>query len=196
MLHVLWIFPLGLGLAYALFIDRPRTWYYVPALAGLLLISAGATQRLLTETPTNRLWKLALRFLPLLAWLVVIESGAIFARDAFYGRSREQARAITVADELSEEVPPGTRIGCWHSGIVQYYTPGLTVINLDGLANNEIIPVLRGEKTMNQYWDERNITLILGEPRTKMGGYKYEWDGKKLEYVREGVQRVVPAGKP
>ena len=191
LLHLLWIFPLGLGLAYALFIDRPRTWYYVPALTGLLLISAGASQRLLTETPTNRLWRLAVRFAPLMAWLIVVESTAIFARDVFHGRSPEQVRTVAFARELAEEVPPGTRIGCWHSGIVQYYTPELTVINLDGLANNEIVPVLQGEKSMNEYWDERNITLILGEPRTKMGGYAYEWGDRKLEYVREGVQRIV-----
>ncbi len=193
-LHTLWIFPAGIGLAYALFIDRPRTWYYVPALIGLTLISAGGVHYLLTVIPANRLWALARKFAPLLAWVVVIESGAIFARDAIYGRSGEQVNAIAAAEMLVQDVPPGTRLGCWHSGIVQYYTPGLTVINLDGLANNEILPVLRGEKTMNDYWDERNITVLLGAPRAKMGTYAEEWDGKRLVTVRAGVQRVVEKG--
>jgi len=40
--HTLWVFPAGVGLAYGLFIDRPRTWYYVPAVLCLTLLSAGA----------------------------------------------------------------------------------------------------------------------------------------------------------
>jgi len=81
---------------------------------------------------------------------------------------------------LADAVPTDLRVGCWHSGIVQYYTPEHTVINLDGLANNEILPVLRGEQTMNEYWDARNIRVILSEPRVKMGSFKQAWDGKRL----------------
>ncbi|MCB9849808.1 MAG: hypothetical protein H6817_03810 [Phycisphaerales bacterium] len=187
LLHLLWVFPIGLGLAYALFLDRPRTWYYVPALVGFTLLTAGGVHVLITTAPVSGLQKLARRCLPLMAWLVVIESAAIFGRNLVSPRSTDQVfgalAAGWVEDHIDKFIEPGARIGCWHSGIVQYYTPGHTVINLDGLANNEILPVLRGEETMNAYWDERNIQAILGEPREKMGGYAEAWDGKQLVAV-------------
>ncbi len=191
LLHVLWILPVGLGVAYAYFIDKPRTWYYVPALVGLTILAAGAFSAIWTGLATNRLADLARRTMPLLILLVVLESGAIFARNLTRPRSREQSAAVAAARGLERELPKGTRLGCWHSGIVQYYTPSLTIINLDGLANNEIAAVLRDDKTMNEYWDEREIAYILGQPRQKMGGYADTWGNKKLEFYANGVQKIV-----
>jgi len=188
--HICWIFPALLGIAYAMMIDRPRTWYYVPALVTLTLLTAGAAGLIMSSPPTNLWLALARRFLPWLGWLIVIESAAIGGRNLLYGRSSEQVGGLRAAQWVTENVEKGIVIGCWHSGIVQFYTPNHTVINLDGLANNEILSVLGGDKTMNEYWDERGITLILGEPRQKMGGYARAWNGKKLEPVRNGVQRV------
>ncbi len=179
-LHALWIFPLALGVAYAVMLDRVRSWYYVPGLITLTFLSAGAGVLLYRASTLNRLQRLAHRTLPLLAWLVLIESSAIFARDMVEGQDSEQQLAMAAASWLEKNVPPGTRVGCWHSGIVQYYTPTVDVINLDGLANNDILDILHGRKTLNEYWDEKGITVIVGEPREKMGHYKPQWNGKKL----------------
>lgn len=191
LLHALWVLPLGLGIAYALFIDRPRTWYYVPALVGLSLLSAGAFSHIWSGMATNRLAESARRMMPVLILLVAIESGAIFARNVLHPRSKDQAENLRGLPGLVEALPAGTRVGCWHSGIMQYYSPGLTVINLDGLANNDIVSVLRGEKTMNEYWDEVGIKYILGQPREKMGGYADAWGNKRLEFFANGVRKIV-----
>ncbi len=190
-LHVLWVLPLGLGVAYALFIDRPRTWYYVPALVCLTLVTAGAFSQIWTGLATNRLAGLARRMMPVLIALVVVESGAVFARNLLHPRSRDQSANLVAVQRLAKNLPMGTRIGCWHSGIMQYYTPNLVVINLDGLANNDIVAVLRGGKTMNAYWDEMGIEYILGQPRRKMGGYTNAWGNKQLDFFANGVQRIV-----
>lgn len=181
MLHLLWIVPVWLGLSYAALADRPRTWYYVPGLVTLTALSAGAAVALWRAAERNRLQSLVMRTAPLLLWLVFAESTVLFAVDVVRGRSKDQAKAVRALELVGDyDFGPDTRIGCWHSGIVQYYTPNLTIINLDGLANNEILPVLRGEKTMNEYWDERGIEYVLGKPKSIMENYEIEWAHKKL----------------
>lgn len=196
--HGLWIVPALMGLAYAGMIDRIRTWYYVPALMGLTVIAAASAVALVQGVRLNRIQRLARRCLPLIAWGVVLESAALFVHDVVKPRSRDQYLAVWAAEWLEQNVEPGTRLGCWHSGIVQYYTPRLTIINLDGLANNDIIDVLRGRTTMNEYWDRMGIEIVLGRPRHKMGGYLTQWDGKRLQRwgPREAgdlIRRIVPA---
>ncbi|MFQ5422567.1 MAG: hypothetical protein ACE5F9_01150 [Phycisphaerae bacterium] len=198
LLHLLWLIPLVLGLAYALFAERPRTWYYVPCLVTLTILSGGAANALRRVTHPGALQALVRRAAPLLVWLVVVESTAVFVQGAVFGRSSEQAFAVRALGWLEKHVPAGSTLGCWHSGIIQYYTPELTIINLDGLANNEILPVLRGEKTMNAYWDERGIEFVVGKPNSKMEHYALEWDGKKLiDYgpfpMAHKIRRIVPA---
>lgn len=196
LLHALWVIPIALGLAYCTLSDRPRTWYYVPALVMLTIFSAGAATCLWQAASRNSLQSLVVKTAPLLAWLIVVESATVFAVDVIRGRSSDQEFAIMALDWLNENVEPGTRLGCWHSGIVQYYTPKLTVINTDGLANNEILSVLRGGKSMNAYWDEKGIEYVLGKPNTKMENFAIEWGDKKLiEYGPPGfgnkIRRIV-----
>lgn len=201
LLHVLWIVPAGLGLAYALLADRPRTWYYVPGLVTLTVLSAGAASALWRARSRNPVQALVVRMAPVLVWLVALESAAVFVQVAFFGRSKTQERAVRALALVGDyDLGPDTRLGCWHSGIVQYYTPNLTIINLDGLANNEILPVLRGEKTMNDYWDERGIEYVLGKPKQIMRNYEIEWNDKKLiDYGPVGAEhlfrRIVPTSK-
>ena len=117
-------------------------------------------------------------------------------------RSKRQAEAIYACEWLNQELPARTRIAGWHSGIMQYYTPNLTVINIDGLANNDILSVLRGEKTMNQYWDEMEVEYVLGRPESAMAAGEEEWDGKRLEYAgpegrgRKLLQKIVTVESP
>ena len=193
-IHVLWVLPVGLGLAYAGFLDRPRTWYYVPSLVTLTLLAGGAAAAVLCMPLTNRIQASARRYAPLITWLLILESGVIFAREASALGDSTQPEAVRAAAWLDENAPDGMRVGAWHSGIVQYYTARVTVINLDGLANNDILDLMRGGKSMNQYWDERGITAIVGKPRAKMVGFQREWGGKRLEPwgPHELFQRVAP----
>lgn len=174
--------PLLLGGAYCLLLDRPRTWYYVPALTIFTLLAAGAVEFVVRNVDLHSTaW--ARRFRSLVPYVVLGECVGLFvSQDArFLWKTSDQVQGVRAAQWLDENLPADARVGCWHSGIVQYYTPRVNVINLDGLANNDILAVLREKKSMNDYWDEMRITHILGGPRVKMGGYEKHWNGKRLE---------------
>lgn len=183
MAHMLWVVPLLLGAAYCLFLDRPRTWYYIPALAMFTLLTASAVNAILATAARDGWTGLAFRTRSLLSCVVMAECIGVFVvQDAsVLWRESDQVQGVRAAQWIEENIPADTRVGCWHSGIVQYYTPRVNVINLDGLANNDILAVLRGQQSMNEYWDEMKITRILGGPREKMGGYESRWSGKRLE---------------
>ncbi len=183
LVHMLWVIPLLLGGAYCLFLDRPRTWYYIPSLVMFTLLTAGAVNAIFADGARHGWTGLAFRNRCFLSWIVMAECIGIFlSQDArLLWRESDQVQGVRAAQWIEENVPPDTRVGCWHSGIVQYYTPHVNVINLDGLANNDILAVLRRQKSMNEYWDEMGIRMILGGPREKMGGYEPRWNGKRLE---------------
>ncbi|MEP0843070.1 MAG: glycosyltransferase family 39 protein [Phycisphaerae bacterium] len=211
LLHLLWIVPVGLGLAYGLLLDWTRSWYYLPGLLTLTLLSAGAAGVFLTAPgpmsgapgtsapgsapPAGRperfgvayLQRLVARKAGLIAWAVVIESAVVFSAGVFKearpgGGDSEKTWSLRAAGWLVKNARPGERIGVWHSGIIGYYTPGLEVINLDGLNNNDILAVVRGRKTLNEYWDEAGITAVIlpFKRDDKMGRFDEAWDGKRL----------------
>lgn len=202
LLHLLCITPVVLGLAYGLLLEWARAWYSMPAMLTLTLLAAGAGTAVLRNSSgpgpqgpgrrsLDRLRRLVRNTLGLILWAAVLESGITFAR-AVYAEPLADAGKLSpvrVAEWLEQNVEPHTRIGCWHSGIIGYYTPHLDVINLDGLNNNDILLILRGDRLLNPYWDKVGITVLAPpqdvDPRTgevcrKMGRFKWQWDHKRL----------------
>lgn len=204
MLHFLWIMPVVLGVAYGCLLDWVRAWYYLPGLLTLTLLTAGAGAALL-QTPsdpglqttrggwTSRLQRLVKGTLGLIAWAIVLESGIVFGAQvhAEFDSESEKFQALHVANWLEKNAEPRLRIGCWHSGIIGYYTPTIDVINLDGLNNNGILPILRGDRLLNPYWDEIGLAAVAPPVRSnpkdaevevsgKMGRFRWAWDHKRL----------------
>lgn len=68
--------------------------------------------------------------------------------------------------------------GSWNAGLISYFS-GKEIINLDGLANNSVIPYIKN-KTFLYYLEKENINSILDyeymfeENRAKRGGYNAE----------------------
>jgi hypothetical protein len=208
LIHLLWLVPVILGLAYGLLLDWTRAWYCVPALLTLTLLSAGAAAALrgVPPAPGGRGWRwlqgLAASTLGLIAWAVVAESAVTFALKTHkeFDDDSEKLKALRVAAWLEKNAEPGLRIGCWHSGIISYYTPSLCVINLDGLNNNDILAILRGDRILNPYWERIGLAAVIppsdvdpktGEVCKKMGRMQREWDGKRLVQWRHapGVRK-------
>ena len=178
LIHVLWLVPVVLGLAYSLLLDWARSWYSVPALMTLTLLSAGALAALLNmpsdvgRVGTNQprwllrgLQRLARSSLGLILWAVVLEAGIVFAvpvHKEFADDSK--LNNLRGAAWLAANARLGDRIGCWHSGIFGYYVPRIdpakkiAVINLDGLNNNDILLILRGDRRLNPYFDKIGLT--------------------------------------
>jgi hypothetical protein len=204
-----------LGLAYGLLLDWARGWYCVPALMTLTLLAAGAgaaIYRLPSDPrpdsagrcpscPLRRLLtplqRLAQGSLGLIIWAVALESGIVFAKEV-YDQFADPSKGYTLiaAEWLAKNAEPHARIGSWHSGIIGYYAPRIdparqiTVINLDGLNNNDLLPILRSrDRLLNPYWDQIGLTALIptldrnketGEVGEKMGRYKLQWDHKRL----------------
>lgn len=187
-LHLLWVGPIVLGVAYATLLDRTRTWYYAPAIVMMTLLAAGLSSWLVRAGLVGAAAKVR-RLLPLVLVLVAAEGIAYLGTKAVRGRSRHQEKAVEMAAWLQANVPPDARIGDWDSGLRSFYS-GRTVINLDGLANNEILDVLQGRRTMPQYLDERNIEYLVVNPKD-MAKLPNAWPGAVIEPYGPGVVRIV-----
>lgn len=149
-LHVAWLFPAALGLAYALLLPRPWTWYYAPAIAGLTLLAGGAVAT--TALPPR--WRAAL------VVLALVESYGYLGHVLVHGRNREQRDMLAAARWIASHVPPETRMGAWNAGIYAWYG-GHTVVNLDGLINDEVGTWLRTGLPFDGYLDRRGIEVVV-----------------------------------
>jgi hypothetical protein len=149
-LHLAWLFPAALGIAYALLLPRAWTWYYAPAVAGLTLLSAGA----LATTTLSPRWRAAL------VALALVESYGYLGHVLVRGRNREQRDMLEAARWVAGHVPPGTRVGAWNAGIYSWFG-GHTVVNLDGLINDEVGAWIRAGRPFVGYLDGRGIDVVV-----------------------------------
>ena len=178
--HLAWLFPAGLGLAYALLLPRAWTWYYAPAIAGLSLLAAGTLARMA-------------RLPAVLVILAVIESYGYLGFMLAHGRNRDQRDMLGAARWVAAHVPPESRVGAWNAGIYSWYS-GHTVINLDGLINDEIAPWIHAGKPMIGYLDHRGIDVVVDydelvhqlppERIHLLARFETAWGGKPISVVR------------
>ncbi|HEX5042413.1 MAG TPA: hypothetical protein VFV75_05880 [Candidatus Polarisedimenticolaceae bacterium] len=178
--HLAWLFPAGLGIAYALLLPRAWTWYYAPAIAGLTLLAAGTLARME-------------RLHAALLLLAAIESYGYLGFMLAHGRNREQRDMLRAARWVAAHVPPESRVGAWNAGIYSWYSAH-TVINLDGLINDEIAPWIRAGKPMIGYLDRRGIDVVVDydeivrqlppERVRPLAHFESAWEGKPISVVR------------
>jgi hypothetical protein len=55
--------------------------------------------------------------------------------------------------------PMTARVGSWNAGIIGYYQGG-SVVNIDGLVNNDIYPYAAGND-LAAYWDRKAIRYVV-----------------------------------
>lgn len=195
--------PALLGLAYALHLTRTATWYYVPPVLSLTLAAAFLARRL-PERDAPRARTVAL----LCAALVAAEGLGYFGSKLARGRNAYQRDMLELAEWMGDRLPAGSRVGAWDAGIYSFYS-GLCVINLDGLVNNEIAPLLRANRgrwpawhaqgidsvahyerwyagnpdQYWQYWKDRDIRYLVGSTRW-LTAIPPEWQGARLVVLR------------
>jgi len=85
-------------------------------------------------------------------------------------------RAMLDAGRYLKEHPLNGRVGAWNAGIIGYFAGG-TVVNLDGLVNDAVIPFVRAGR-LEEYLEKQGIRYIvdfdimLSDPvKLKRGGY-------------------------
>lgn len=196
--------PLVLALAYALKLTRAATWYYVPPVITLTLGAALLARRLLDRDATR-----ARAVAIAVAALVAAEGLVYFGGKLVRGRNTYQRDMLELAEWMSDTLPAGSVVGAWDSGIYSYYS-GLRVVNLDGLVNNEIAPMMEANRPLWpewrargvdsvasyelwyagypdqywQYWKARGVRYIAGSTRW-LRGIPTEWRGARLVVLRE-----------
>jgi len=183
---------------YTLFVE-PEIRYLMPALAagfaGAGLVAHGVLQANRAQwLRTALLGALALLFVNatisgILAWR--IGHGTTFTH-------RYHLLLIEAARHLERNTAPDTVIGAWNAGILGYYS-GRTVVNLDGVVNDDALEALRGQRLL-AYVRDRDIDLIVDMPYqfqfflSRFGGEE-DWDAQLRPLSRlfedEDGRRVV-----
>lgn len=69
-------------------------------------------------------------------------------------------RTLLEASQYLKNHPVNGKVGAWNAGILGYALDGTTIINIDGLVNNDIYPYAISNR-LPAYLDERDIRYIL-----------------------------------
>lgn len=152
LLPALWLF--GLPLAYACLSPPQGPFavgnfgrYYFPLLPILIVVGLLGIERTLDRLPNLAIGRTRLP----LASLVIVGLIALAVLDAAAGRERYlgsvrdvDSSDVRAARWLAAHVPPDALIAAQDIGAVKYLLPN-PVLDLAGLVNPDILPVLRGE---------------------------------------------------
>src|SRR5436190_16069924 len=71
-------------------------------------------------------------------------------------------QALAEAGDYLRANPPGGRVGAWNAGIVGYHEGG-SVINLDGLVNNDAAAFAQAGR-LASYVDATHIAFVVDDP--------------------------------
>lgn len=153
------VYFLGAGLFYAVRFSFVREWYYGsvrilwPMLGILLCALVFAHHR----RPGIEQFRL-----PIAIAQGIIVLGMTFTAITYpfseYGATRGYGQFVTMAEYIKEHLPQDAIIGAYSSGILSYFSER-RVINLDGLANVDILEVASSGK-MDQYLDSLGVTWL------------------------------------
>ena len=147
-----------LGVSFVVFVHTfirwfPRIWYFHMVYIVMILMLAPIIAQFR--------WRkvLTLCTIGIIGFIFVL--GNIRGGTGAFARSWTTQRRAMVAVDAINAADPGTVFGAWNSGYPQYFAkPSVTVINLDGLANNEVLEYYRDRRLM-EYFDKMNITFVV-----------------------------------
>jgi hypothetical protein len=158
--HGLWLVPVLAGAAYALLLPKLWGWYFAPALVGLTLLAAAAL-----GTWFDRRGRRVGGLFALAILLIGLESLGYLSVKSIRGRNAYQQDMLATALWMREHLPPGTLAAAWNSGIYGWYSE-LSVVNLDGLINNEIADRIRAGESEEAYLERRGIEVLVDYDET------------------------------
>ncbi len=169
----------ALALAHSLMRGTLKSWYFIPAatVASIFLgILCGPYDfsRLLKD----RRGKLAAAFLA-----VVVLSG--YSLNGYNGWKKGmypwQTEQLMAAEWVKKNIADDEWVGGFNSGIIGYMSEK-KVINLDGLANNSVVPYLR-ERRLWDYIKERKISYLVDSDYSILRDYRdfygQDWEPRK-----------------
>jgi len=147
---------------YVLFVE-PEVRYLMPALAAGFM-GAGLVAHAVLQTNPVR-WLRAALAASFAVLFLSASVGGILAWRVGYGTTfthRYHLLLLEAARHLRRNTAPDTIVGAWNAGILGYYS-GRTVVNLDGVVNDEALDALREQRLM-AYVRDRNIDVLVDMP--------------------------------
>lgn len=96
----------------------------------------------------SKRWRLVVIIFCCIGWIYIL--GKVYNSIGCFARAYVVQKRAMVASELINSLPDGAIVGAWNSGYPQYFArEGVTVINLDGLVNNDVLDAYR----VGRLWD-------------------------------------------
>ena len=147
---------------YAVWFRRCQLWYLVPAsmavVAGCSLLFVGLAESL-SEIWPRRAGQLAMVLKAAIA-VAIIAAGLLEAPALMStGLYPWQPEILQAARAVQEHIPLGARLAAFNAGILGLVLD-TTVINLDGVVNNRVLPFL-ASRNLDEYLEEARIEGIL-----------------------------------
>jgi hypothetical protein len=129
-----------------------RSWYFIPFNFFLSLLIAWFFARVAVKInykkPAVILFLALFTFSSFISWSRNLEDSQI-----------QQSETMAVAEWTNSNLPRGTVIGAFNSGVLGYFS-NHRVINLDGLVNNKAFAALRDKKLFD-YIEEEKIDYLI-----------------------------------
>jgi hypothetical protein len=162
-----------------------RSWYLAPAFLGLAIGLAAALHDF-----ASRRRRPGLAAAAMLAVLI----GGLWAEAMARPRRPWNAAFLEAARRLEIHAEPGDRAGAFNAGILAAFSgPGITVTNLDGVANHDALQALRS-RSLAAFVDDQGIEWLAdheGSLRWYLGHA-----GSDLLPRLERVDTIVAADRP
>lgn len=167
------------GMFYAIRFSFVREWYFVAArvlwpAVSIVICAFALSHPVLSETKRR-----VLQIGMVLGLVYAVGNSAYTALNYLkeYGATRGASQFVIMANYIKENLPQDAIIGAYSSGILSYFSERC-VINLDGLANNDILKVVR-TRTMDVYLDSRGVRYLADHE-------SITWPGLVVGLPRDG----------
>ena len=175
---------LALTLTHSLVRGTIKSWYLIPA-AAVAAIFFGI---LLGALDSSAFFASARgRVAGALAALVVLSGFAYNGYTAWErGMYAWQSEMLLAAEWINDNVEPDASVGAFNAGTIGYMSER-TVVNLDGLVNNSVVPYIE-ERRLWDYIEKRDIAYLVDSDYSILKDYRDfygpDWDaGERIVWV-------------
>ena len=166
-LFVISIYNIGILFFYAFILRRNQVWYFSSLVVFSAILFAVLGNWFIQRNEFHNKPKNKSSFIFLWIFLLFTFGCGVFYWQIFgYSRSDSMLDGYKIAAWFKKTTPGSVRIATWSSGVIGFYSER-TVINLDGMVNNEILPYLKARNgflydmdTMMDYIQSKNIDYI------------------------------------
>ncbi len=164
--------------------------YMIPAMAGFFLVGLWGWLTWMRKWPEVKWARLAHFFL---TTCMVAVTGVFFFIGAGTFRTDTaiiETEMVHTARWVRSNVPAGSRVAAHDIGAMGYFS-GHEIIDLAGLVNPEIIPIIRDESAIERYLDKQKVDFFVTFP----GWFPLLTAGREAVFRSEGSVSIQSGGE-